>query len=140
MLAYVPDYQTMQLAIRYARGGALAVIEGFTTPLCGWAIEVGALDLLENLVTPDLRSAHLRSALDRIHFYGNNGWTNGFGKDATVRLLHDIVEQNELDQDLILGFMLAHGHHHKSIEHLARIIEKAREFNPNRQRANSRRW
>lgn len=124
VLVYVPDYDTFHFAANYARDASLAVVESTATPLRGWAIEVAALDLLTGESTPDTRTEEQRQQLERIHFYGNNGWTTGFGKDQATRLLADLQRQGLLDPDVVLGYMLARGHHGKAIDRLSRIIEK----------------
>lgn len=124
VLVYVPDYDTFHLAANYAHGSSLAVVESVTTPLRGWAMEVAALNLLTGDRTPDTRTEEQRRELDRLHFYGNNGWTTGFGKDQATRLLSDLQRRGLLDTDVVLGYMLAKGHHGKAIDRLAKIIGK----------------
>ncbi|MGC4959694.1 hypothetical protein ACLQ2P_41410 [Actinomadura citrea] len=70
VLAFLPDYRAMELALLYARGSSLAVVEFPADPLTGWAIETGALNLLTGQPTPDHRTERQREALDRIHTYG----------------------------------------------------------------------
>jgi hypothetical protein len=105
VLVYVPDYHTMYLAANYARGSSLAVVETISSPLIGWAMQAKALDLLQGEVTPDTRTESVCTELDRIHFYGNNGWTTGFGKDQATQILRDLLRDGEVDPAVILGYM-----------------------------------
>ncbi len=116
----MPDYDTLT----FARGTSLVVVESVATPLRGWAMEVEALNLLTDETTPDTRSEEQREQFERIHFYGNNGWTTGFGKDQANRVLAGLHQQGLLDADVVLGFMLARGHHGTAVERLATIIRK----------------
>ncbi|WP_322769054.1 hypothetical protein [Frankia sp. Cr1] len=140
VLAYVPDYETIHLAMRHARGGSLAVVESVATPLRGWAVEAKALDLSQGTISPDDRSEHLREALESIQRVGNNGWTNGFGKDAAVRVLQELHSRGDLDPDLVLGYVLARGQHAKAVERLAKIIEGVRNPGGPRRGTSSRAW
>ena len=55
VLVYVPDERTLQVAAGYARGSSLCAIEGFGTPLSGWARATGAIDLLGGSATEALQ-------------------------------------------------------------------------------------
>lgn len=122
VLVYVPDYRTFDFAARCARGASLAVVESIGTPLSGWAVEARAINLLTGEVTPDERTAEQRTALDRLHFYGNNGWTTGFGKNQAGKILLDLRRQGLLDQHMILGCMLAKGHSADAVLRLEKMI------------------
>ena len=124
VLAFVPDYETMNLAAHYAKGSSLAVVESDPHPLVGWAMEVKALNLLTGEVTPDPRTEDQRNELDRIHFYGNNGWASGFGRDQATRVLRDLLKSGDIKSEIVLGYMLAKGHSHKSIDGLAVLIKR----------------
>ncbi|MFL6139276.1 MAG: hypothetical protein ACJ74O_15935 [Frankiaceae bacterium] len=45
-MAYVPHADSLAMAVQLARGGALRVVETVGFPICGWANETGALNLL----------------------------------------------------------------------------------------------
>lgn len=122
VLAFLPDYRAMELAVLYARGSSLAVVEFPTDRLTGWAIETGAVNLLTGQPTPDHRTERQREALDRIHAYGNNGW--GGRAEGAVRALQDLQRADPLDPDVIVGAMLARGHGWQSLRDLAALIEK----------------
>lgn len=124
VLAYVPDYDMMQLAATYARNSSLAVVESATHPLVGWAMEVGALNLFTGETTRNAWTESQRADLERIHFYGNNGWTRGFGQDQATQILRDLREEGSLTPEFILGSMVAKGHHGEAIEQLSEIINR----------------
>ncbi|MET9829438.1 hypothetical protein ABZ078_09025 [Streptomyces sp. NPDC006385] len=123
VLAYVPDYELMHLAAGYARGSSLAVVESAMHPLVGWAMAAGAVNLLTGKTTADTLSEAQRTALDRVHFYGNNGWTRGFGRDQATRILRDLSGRETAARDIILGYMVAKGHNGKAVDRLAKIID-----------------
>lgn len=124
VLVYVPDYDTFHVAAQYARGASLAVVESISHPLRGWAMEVKALNLLTGDTTPDSRSDEQREQLDRVHWYGNNGWTTGFGKDQATKILNQMKRQGLLDVEVVLGYMIAKGHHGEAVERLDKIINR----------------
>jgi hypothetical protein len=123
VLAYVPDYDTFHLAAGYARDSALAVVEADSDPVVGWAMEVGALNLITGEPTGDTRSEVQREEFERIHFYGNNGWTNGFGNNQLRRILMELQTKGLLNRGLLLGCMLAKGHNGRALTRLSKIID-----------------
>ncbi|MEU0521964.1 hypothetical protein [Streptosporangium sp. NPDC006007] len=123
VLAYVPDFGLLHLAARYARGSALAVVETTSTPLIGWAMETGAINLLTGQATPDTLRDSQRELLERVHRNGNNGWTRGFGRDQTLRALRGAYGQDGLTKDIILGTMAAKGHNGKAVERLDEVLD-----------------
>ncbi|MFD5858715.1 hypothetical protein [Streptomyces chartreusis] len=125
VLAYVPDYGDMELATSYAHNSVLAVVESRTHPLLGWAMETQAVDLTTGSPTADTRSPEQRRELESIHDYGNNGWTKGFGADMSAAVLSDLLRQDGIDKDVIVGYMVARGHDQHSIARLAKIIDSA---------------
>jgi hypothetical protein len=126
VLVYVPDYGDMYLAASYARDSALAVVESRIAPLIGWAMEVQVVDLTTGAVTVDIRSPEQCQELERIHGYGNNGWTRGFGADRSASILSGLLRQNGIDADIVLGYMVARGHDERSVARLKKIIESLR--------------
>jgi len=83
---YVPYEDTLALAVQLSREGALGVAEAAGFRVGGWARAVGALDLTTRQVSERF-AADIAGQLDRVIFYGNNGWTRGFGADQTLRIL-----------------------------------------------------
>jgi hypothetical protein len=123
VFAYVPDAKVLDIAADYARGSSLCAVEGFNHPLAGWARATGAVDLLSGTAATPVDEATTK-ALDGLHFYGNNGWTRGFGADQARRKLEAMRDDGRLDKQLITGDMLARGHGHKAVARLAALIEK----------------
>jgi hypothetical protein len=101
------------------------VVESAQFPLIGWAMETGAVNLLTGEPTPETRTDHQREELDHIHFYGNNGWTRGFGADQALRVLRDLLTKEPLPAEVIVGSMLGKGHHGEAVARLAKLIERA---------------
>lgn len=123
VLAYVPGYREMELATRYARGSSLAVIESVSCPLIGWAMEVGAVNLHTGEVIEDIRTAQQREDLDRIHFYGDNGWAPRHDRTQVAGILRDLIPQPGMTADVILGYMVARGHGGDAVGRLSNVIE-----------------
>lgn len=92
-------------------------------PLIGWAMEVGARNLLTGETTPDTRTAADLADLEFLHVNGNNGWAKGYGQDRARDTLREMRNQGRLDRPLILGFMVAKGHSGESVDRLAKIID-----------------
>lgn len=119
-----PAPDTFALARDRARDCALAVVEGFSTPLRGWAVDVGALDLLTFEPTPDERPQELLEELDRLAFYGNNSWGDTFGRDRARDILGRLDDAGLLDRDLVLGAMLARGASKRGYDQLIKFLDK----------------
>ncbi|MEV6986508.1 hypothetical protein AB0M95_35340 [Sphaerisporangium sp. NPDC051017] len=123
VLVYVPDFDTLHMAASYARSYCLAVVETASTPLIGWAMETEAINLLTGEVTPDIRSDSQREVIERVHFYGNNGWTRGFGRDQTKRILRETYGRDGLTRDIVLGAMAAKDHNGKALNRLGELLD-----------------
>jgi hypothetical protein len=124
VLAYVPYYDEMHLALNNARGSAIAVVETVSCPLIGWAVEAGAINLLTGEATPDPRSENQLKEFDRIYFYGNNGWGDSFVKQAVSRILADLRDAGEMDRDLLLGYVVARGKHGDAVKRLGALVDR----------------
>jgi hypothetical protein len=114
----------MHLAMGAARGGSLTVVEYPTTPLLGWALEVGAINLLTGVRTPDSRSEQVRQYLDHLHLAGNHGWADAPGERDAKRILKNLRDTHSLDLDLITGSMLARGMSAAALQRLRRFAPK----------------
>ncbi|MEV7374491.1 hypothetical protein AB0O51_26870 [Streptomyces sp. NPDC090301] len=123
VLAYLPRYRDMYRALPYARDGALAVVEFGSDPLIGWAMETHAVNLEDDQTTLETWTPPQRSLLEYVHRNGNNGWANGFGAENAASQLRELIAGG-VDQDIILGFMVARGHDEESLERLAAIIKE----------------
>lgn len=106
-----------------ARGSSLAVVETVQFPLAGWAAWLEATNLLTGEATQPLPD-NLRNAIERLKFYGNNGFGDDFGRRQARTILADLRADGSLDQDAILGALLAAGVSARGIGQLGRVIEK----------------
>lgn len=122
VLAYVPDEAAMALAHRLAHGTALCVVEGFGFRVDGWASEARATDL-DTGAPPEPLEPEMQAELDRIKFYGNNGWTNGFG--ATQSMRHLAAIKPRLPRGFVVSAMAAHGASADGMKRLAKLYDKA---------------
>lgn len=124
VLAYVPDEGTLDFAARLARGSSLAVVEsvhGF--PLGGWARQLGAIDLTRPEEQPEQFDAELTDAIDRLDFYGNNGFGDQFGKQQARRILQDLHGAGLLEREAILGALAARGASGRAVRNLGKLID-----------------
>jgi hypothetical protein len=124
VLAFQPDYNDVHQANQAARFGAFAAVESGRTPLIGWAMETRAIDLTTGEVTADTRSAALKEAIARIHFFDNNGWTRGFGAESAKRILGDLRPPDR-DKDVILGSLCALGCRAAALRRLGDLADRA---------------
>ena len=118
VLAYVPDWEELEFATQLARDGSLAVVEGFGTRMEGWARWHEAIDLTtgqQSEALPDV----LVDLVEQLRFYGNNGFTRGFGRDHALRHIRSV---QPVDSELILGALLAAGQSASGVKRLAGLI------------------
>ncbi|MFF5931616.1 hypothetical protein [Streptomyces hydrogenans] len=121
VLAYVPTYRGLYRLLPCVRDGALAVVELSPYFLSGWAMDSRAVNLVNGQTTPEAWTPAQRTLLEDIDRYGNNGWAPGFDAEGAARLLPQLIADG-VDQNVILGFMVARGHDETSVERLASII------------------
>lgn len=118
VLAYVPDWESLEFATQLAHDGSMVVVEGFGTKVEGWACWHEAVDL-----TTGQQSAALPDGLvdlvEQVRFYGNNGFTRGFGRDQALR---HIQSAQPVDTELILGALLAAGQSASGVKRLSELI------------------
>lgn len=124
VLAYRPDAREFELAESLAHGSSLCVIEGYGFPVRGWAARVGAFDIVSGSETAGIDPARAEY-VDRIIWYGNNGWTRGFGADNTARILSEMKRAGVLDRDEVLGVAAAEGKGAKALQRLEKLIDRA---------------
>lgn len=124
-LVYVPVANELEYAMRLARGKPICVVETASFPLAGWAQELGAI----NLLNPEEAVAELQEAalkeLDRLEFYGNNAWSDTFGKQQASRILPTLLQLGVVD-DTLDGRMIARGASDRGVKNLRKLIEKMR--------------
>ena len=126
VLAYVPDYEMMDLATEVASDASLAVVETIEYPMIGWAMQVHAIDLVTGKVTPDTRTESQRRELDQVYFYGNNGWAPPFDRERAASVLQPLLTESGMSKDIVLGHMIAKGASGKDTVRLARLIDSLR--------------
>lgn len=123
VLSYVPEAEDLLFAMGLARNADLAVVEGGLFPLQGWAAWYEAYDLVRDEPTPPLPDP-IREAVDRLKFYGNNGFGDPFGKQEARVTLGRLQGEGVLDMPLILGAALAAGLRARAIKNLEGLADK----------------
>jgi hypothetical protein len=109
VLAYLPTAQTLDYAMGLARGAALAVVEGRSFRVSGWADETGAVDLTRLGQDPALRDPRLSRALDSLTFYSGNAYGSALDRQQARQVLDDLHGRGLLDRDALVGAMAARG-------------------------------
>jgi hypothetical protein len=126
VLSYVPHAKDLEFAMSLARRSSLGVVETVSFPLTGWAARLGAINLVTGETTSPL-SDPVNDAVDRLKFYGNNGFGDDFGKRQAQSILADLRAAGSLDGGLILGAVLATGVSARGVGNLSRLIDKLSE-------------
>lgn len=122
VLSYVPYAEDLEFAMRLARNSSIAVVETVAFPIGGWAARLGAWNLVANRKTPPLTEA-VRDAVDRLKFYGNNGFGDRFGKRQAQSILGGLRTDGVLDRDVLLGAVLAAGLSARGTANLAGLLD-----------------
>lgn len=107
VMSYVPGIEDFEYALDIARSAAVGVVETVSFRVGGWAAEVGALNLLTGQPTPPHLPA-VRELLERLAFYGNNGYGDQFGKKMAPDLVRDLINTGQIEPELIPGALAAH--------------------------------
>ena len=123
VLSYVPLEKELEFAMNLARGSSLAVVETVSFPLRGWASWFGAWDLLRERPTPPL-SESTRETVERLAFYGNNGFGDSFGKRRAMSILEQLDESARQASDQLPGAAIAAGVSSRGAENLRRLMDK----------------
>lgn len=121
VLSYVPDLENLEFAMRLARGTSLAVVETVALPLAGWAAWFGSWNLVADEPTPPL-SPEFKKEVERLKFYGNNGFGDQFGKDRARSILRDLRTLEDFDRDVLLGAVLAIGVSARGVKNLSKLM------------------
>lgn len=121
VLSYAPTPEALDFAARIARGGALCVVEGFLTPMRGWAAEVSALDLTTK--EPTTADPRLQRFVDRLVFYGNNGYGPDFDRKMAGHVLDDLAAEALLDKAAVLGALAARQISPRAQKRLGQMID-----------------
>lgn len=124
VIAHNPTYTALELAMTTASGIPLAVVGLLPAPwwLDGWAAAVSARDLLTGEVT--VLDAQLVEPLQRILFYGNNGYPRGWGRDGAQRALDEIRDAGLLDHDMVVSALAGLGMPARHQDVLSKMIDK----------------
>lgn len=123
VLSYVPDADDLAFAMGLARGSSIAVVESVAFPVSGWASSVGAVNLATGEPTPPLPDA-VAQAVDRLKFYGNNGFGDTFGKSRAKAVLAELRATDDLDRDLLVSAVLGAGLSSRAAKALSRLVDK----------------
>jgi hypothetical protein len=114
----VPDWESLEFATQLARNGSIVVVEGFGTKVEGWARWHEALNLTTGQQSEALPD-DLVELVNHLKFYGNNGFTRGFGRDQALR---HIDSARPVNTELLLGALLAAGQSASGVKRLAELI------------------
>jgi hypothetical protein len=121
VLAYVPYVEELDFAMDLAQHSAIVVVETVGFPIAGWAAWLGATNLLTGGRTPPL-VAPLHKAVERLAFYGNNGFDT-FGKQQARRIVDDLsASVPDLDGSLITSAALAAGCSPRAVKKLGELL------------------
>lgn len=123
VLSYVPHAEELEFAMGLARGSSIGVVETVSFPLSGWAAWLGAWNLVSDEQTPPLPE-NVKQAVDRLVFYGNNGFGDQFGKQQARSILSELREQGSLDADLLVGAVVAAGVSARGAKNLEGLMDK----------------
>lgn len=122
VLSYVPCAEELEFAMQHARGSSLAVVETSLFPLVGWAARLGATNLVTGQTTSPLADP-VNEAVNRLEFYGNNGFGDDFGKRQALTILADLKAVGNFDSALILGAILAAGVPARGVKNLGKVMD-----------------
>jgi hypothetical protein len=127
VLAWMPDVDLLQRAVRLATGTSLVVTEwpDGDIPWTSWAAHVGAVDLVTGEVTPDLRTDALKSDIEFVIFKGNNGWA-GSDANSIRRFLLQARDSRDYDEDAFVAAAMAAGKSLDAIRRLRKILASVR--------------
>ncbi|MFJ7189574.1 hypothetical protein [Streptomyces bacillaris] len=100
----------------------MAVVEAGDVALSGWAAVAQAVDLIRPNVPPVGIDSQLAAAVEQLHFYGNNAYSSGFGRDRAKDILVGLRTHALLDRAWILSALLARGASLGALEALEKLI------------------
>ena len=123
VLAYVPYADDLEFAMDLAHGSSLAVVETTGFPLDGWAHWLGAWDMVNEVASPPLPDV-LADAVDRLAFYGNNGFGDDFGKRQATAILSELRSAGAPTR-LLPSAVLAAGVSSRGVAKLEKLLSKA---------------
>lgn len=100
----------------------MCVVEGGLFPVSGWAAQVGAADLARPGGEPAALDPLVAEAVERLRFYGNNGYSTPFDRRAARSAVDGLRRDGHLDADQILAAVAAAGVSPRGIRRLAELI------------------
>ncbi len=118
VLAYAVDLRGLELAMRYADGKPVVLVEDRPGAWTGWARAVGARDLINKVDLTPSWTDEQRACLDSIDFNGNNGWFDNYGQRDMITELGRLRDLGDFDLMDVVTDQLARGHSYDSLEHL----------------------
>lgn len=124
VLSYIPHERELEFAMHLARGSSLAVVETVSFPLLGWASWFEAWDLVRDARTPPLPEP-VREAVERLAFYGNNGFGDDFGRKRAESILSGLDDSAPKKGLLLPGAAIAAGVSARGAENLVCAMENA---------------
>ncbi len=123
VLSYVPHEKELEMAMNLARGSSLAVVETASFPLLGWASWFEAWDLVREETTPPLPES-VRECVERLAFYGNNGFGEQFGKRQAQSILERLDEPARKASALLPGSLIAAGVSPRGIRNIRQLMAR----------------
>ena len=109
------------MAMSLARHSSLGVVETVSFPLLGWASWFEAWDLVRQEPTPPLPES-VRECVERLAFYGNNGFGDQFGKRQAQSILEQLDEPARKASALLPGALIAAGLSPRGIQNIRRLM------------------
>ncbi|MEU2271995.1 hypothetical protein ABZ568_37310 [Streptomyces olindensis] len=122
-MAYLPDLRMMCTAHQLARETSVAVVEAGDVPLSGWAAMAHAVDLTHPNVPPVGLDPQLADAIQQLHSYGHNAYSDDFGRGRAKDILITLRNNALLDRAFILSALLAQGASLTALASLGKLIE-----------------
>ncbi|GAA2426817.1 hypothetical protein [Streptomyces coeruleofuscus] len=122
LMAYLPDLRMMCTAHRLAQETSVAVVEAGDVALSGWAAMARAVDLTHPNVPPVGLDPQLAEAIEQLHFYGHNAYSDDFGRARAKDILVGLHRNALLDRAFILSALLARGASLAALEDLGKLI------------------
>lgn len=124
VLSYVPYVEELEFAMGLARHSSLAVVETVGFPIAGWARWLRAWNLIEGTPAAPLPEP-ITEAVDRLRFYGNNGFGDDFGKRQARTILSGLQGQDQCFE-LVPSAVLAAGVSARGVAKLTQLMDKLR--------------
>lgn len=106
VLALYPSWKLLLKSAPASADSYFVGVEWADGSLRGWATFAGAFDLSTWTTMTDPLSQEVREIYDRIVWNGNNSWMDAHGKSAALRDVRRLNELDQLDRDLLLGYVL----------------------------------